>query len=316
MTKKIRTVFMGTPAFALPGLAALIADKDFEIVGIFTQPDRPVGRKYKLTPPPVKELALASGLAIFQPEKIKTEIETIKQLSPDIIVVIAYGQIIPQAILDIPVHGGINVHASLLPLYRGAACLNAPILNGDTETGITIMKMEAGLDTGPIFRQAKIVLDEKETLSSLHDRLAQLGAALLPGTLKDIIRGKIEPKDQDNSLASYVPTINKNDGHINWSKDAKTIERMARAYNPWPGTYSILEKDSSSRTLKILEFSPLILKENSRRPGEIFRHNKGLAVQCGQDSLVILKLQIAGGRLLKAEDFLSGNTDLIGKVLD
>jgi len=307
---------MGTPAFALPGLAALIADKDFEIVGIFTQPDRPVGRKHKLTPPPVKELALANKLTILQPEKIKTETETIKQLSPDLIVVIAYGQIIPQAILDLPTHGGINVHASLLPLYRGAACLNAPILNGDLETGITIMKMEAGLDTGPIFRQAKIVLDKQETLSSLHDRLAQLGAALLPSTLKDIVKGEIEPQSQDNSLASYVPTLNKDDGHINWSNDAKAIERMARAYNPWPGTYAILEKTSSSRTLKILEFSSLILKENSHRPGEIFRHNKGLAVQCGQDSLVILKLQIAGGRPLKAEDFLSGNAGLIGTILD
>jgi len=301
--KKIRLIFMGTPEFSLPGLKALISEKDFEIVGVFTQTDKPVGREQKMTPPPVKRLALENGLNIFQPEKIKDELENIKNLKPDLIVVIAYGKIIPQSILDIPVYGCINVHASLLPKYRGAACLNAPILNGDTETGVTIMQMEAGLDTGPILRQAKMKLKGKEILEDVHDKLSALGAEILVSTLKDFMAGKIKPQIQDESKASYIKTLKKEDGKVDWKKPAIEIERMIRAYNPWPGTYA-LDKE---KTVKIISVDSNILESNNHEIGKVFLDNGRLAIQCGQDALVILKLQTAGKKIMTSEEFWRGN---------
>ncbi len=314
--KKIRTIFMGTPEFACPALRSLASDSYFDIIGVFTQPDKPVGRKHVITPTPVKSLALEKDLPIFQPLRIKQEVETIKNLKPDLIVVVAYGQIISQAILDIPRYGCINVHASLLPKYRGAACLNAPILYGDKETGVTIMVMDAGLDTGPILRQTKVDLAEQENLTLLHDKLSEIGAQVLPQTLKDFIAGEIKPRAQDNSQSSYIKVLDKEDGHIDWKNNAVEIERMVRAYNPWPGTFTVLEKETSSRTVKILAVGYKPLAINDRQPGELFRHEKDLAIQCGQDSLVILKLQIAGGRPMEAKDFLAGYSGLMGKVLD
>ena len=313
---KIKIIFMGTPEFALPGLNSLLSNADFEIIGVFTQPDKPVGRKQILTPPPVKILALNNDLKVFQPEKIKTEIENIKNLKPDLIVVIAYGKIIPQEILDIPTYGCINVHASLLPKYRGAACLNATILNGDKETGITIMKMEAGLDTGPILKQGLITLNGKETLVNVHDSLSNLGAKLLPETLRDWMAGKIEPQIQNDAQASYVKTLVKEDGKIDWSKPAIEIERKIRAYNPWPGTFC---QDKNDKTIKILEAKILTseIKDASLKKtvGQVSLKDEELTVTCGQGSIIILKLQIAGGKALKSKDFLSGHQDFIGQTL-
>ena len=307
---KIRLIFMGTPEFSLPGLAALIGAPNMEIVGVFTQPDKPIGRKQILTPPPVKELALKHGLKIFQPEKIRSEVETIKNLRPDLIVVIAYGKIIPQAILDIPAYGCVNVHASLLPKYRGAACLNAPILNGDRETGVTIMKMEAGLDTGPILRQAKISLNGQESLENVHDRLSALGAKILVPTLEDFLAGKIIPQAQDEGGASYIKTLTKENGRIDFKKDAAGIERMIRAYNPWPGTYL----DWNGEILKIIAVEPEIVLENKTKPGQLFIDGKRLLIQCGQNALVILKLQLAGKKEMPAEEFMNGyKTILLSK---
>lgn len=320
--QKMRIIFMGTPEFAAPGLRALLAAPDFEIVAVFTQPDKAVGRRQIITPPPIKTLALKQGLKVFQPERIKNEIETIKNLQPDLIVVIAYGQIIPPMILDLPVHGCLNVHASLLPKYRGAAVLNAPILNGDAATGVTIMKMEAGLDTGPILRQAKIQLNGRETLEEVHDRLAQLGAELLAPTIIDFTAGKIKPQAQDEALATYVKILKKEDGKIDWTKSAETIERMVRAYNPWPGTYALLNNGSvahaglkTSKLLKILEVEHEIFKTNAHKIGELFLHEQKLAVQCGQDALIILKLQIEGKKILNAKEFLAGQVNLVGAIL-
>jgi methionyl-tRNA formyltransferase len=309
--KKIRIIFMGTPDFALPGLLALIAAPDFSIVGVFTQTDKPIGRKQILTSPPVKVLAEKSDLTIFQPEKIKTAAEIIKNLAPDLIVVIAYGQIIPPDILAIPKFGCVNVHASLLPKYRGAACLNAPILNGDTATGVTVMQMDANLDTGPILRQSKIQLNGRETWPELHDRLAALGAELLIPTLRDWVTGKIKPQAQDDTLATYVKTLKKSDGKIDWTKSAAEIERMVRAYNPWPGTHALSDK----KILKILAVAPEVLAANEHQAGEMFLHDGKLAVQCGQGALLILKLQIAGGKALDYNEFLRGNKNLFGQIL-
>lgn len=324
-----RVLFMGTPDFAVPGLRALAAATDLEIVGVFTQPDKPVGRRQVLTPPPIKTLALENSWPIFQPNKIKPAAETIRDLKPDLVVVIAYGKIIPPEILALPTHGIINVHASLLPKYRGAACLNAPILNGDGETGVTIMKMAAGLDTGPILRQAKIKLSGQETLPELHDRLAQLGAELLVPTLQDYLAGRIIPQPQDESTASYVKTLTKEDGHIDWTKSAAAIERLIRAYNPWPGSYGLVGADGA--ILKILAADSKILKtgtlasnnqsadgqkRKNYQPGELFLGADGrLAVQCGQDALVILRLQLSGGRPLDTAEFLRGRRDLAGQIL-
>lgn len=301
--KIIRTIFMGTPEFSLPGLTSLINDQLFNIIGVFTQPDKAVGRHQTLTPPPVKNLALKNNLKIFQPQKIKTETETIKNLRPDLIVVIAYGKIISQEILDIPKYGCVNVHASLLPKYRGAACLNAPILNGDLETGVTIMKMEAGLDTGPILRQAKIKLTDVENLENVHDKLSLLGAELLGPTLHDFIAGKITPKIQDESQASYIKMLKKEDGRIDWTKPARVIERMVRAYTPWPGTHTTLNK----KNIKIISVDHEILKTNTHKIGESFLSDGRLAIQCGQDALYVLKLQLEGKKIMTYKEFLNGN---------
>ena len=307
---------MGTPEFSLPGLSALINGADFEIVGIFTQPDKPVGRKQILTAPPVKVLALKNKFPVFQPEKIKMATENIRALAPDLIVVIAYGQIIPQNILDIPTYGCINVHASLLPKYRGAACLNAPILNGDQKTGVTIMKMEAGLDTGPILRQGEMELNGSETLADVHDSLAQLGAKLLPDTLRDWAVGKIEPQIQDENKASYVKTLSKGDAKIDWSKTATEIERHIRAYNPWPGTFCY---DKNGKITKILEAMVAPEAEKNESPkqliGQVSFRNGQLTVACGQGSIIILKLQTEGGKALSTKNFLSGHQDFIGQIL-
>ncbi len=313
---KIRLIFMGTPDFALPGFKSLIADNSFEIIGVYTKADKPIGRKQLLTPPPVKVLAEENNIPVFQPEKIKLEIENIKNLKPDLIVVIAYGKIIPQEILDIPKYGCINVHASLLPKYRGAACLNAPILNGDSETGITIMKMEAGLDTGPILRQVKMELMGKESLADVHDYLSNLGAKILPDTIHDWISGKITPQIQDETAASYIKTLDKEDARINWDKPAQEIERMIRAFNPWPGTFCYTKEN---KILKILEATVSQSGPEDSLPeqkiGQVSIKNGELTVKCEQDNIIILKLQVEGGRAMNIKDFLSGHQDFINQIL-
>lgn len=300
---KLRIIFMGTPDFAIPSLNALIKNTDLEIVGVFTQTDKSAGRGKLMTAPPIKQLAIQNNLSVFQPLKIKTETDNIRKLKPDLIVVVAYGKIIPQEILDIPTYGCLNVHASLLPKYRGAACLNAPILYGDSETGITIMKMEAGLDTGPILRQEKISLQGEENLEYVHDKLANLGAQILPEVIKDWINGNIKPIEQEESKASYIKMLSKEDGHINWNRPAEEIERMIRAYNPWPGTFSFLNKE----ILKIVEVDKNPLKINNYRAGEIFINQGQLAIQCQPDALIVRKLQVSGKKIVDSADFLRGH---------
>jgi methionyl-tRNA formyltransferase len=316
--KKIKIIFMGTPEFSLPGLKSLLEDNFFKIIAVFTQTDKPKGRKQKLTPPPVKELALKYNIPIFQPEKIKLETENIRRLKPNLIVVIAYGKIIPQEILDIPNHGCINIHASLLPKYRGAACLNAPIINNDKETGITVMKMDAGMDTGPILKQFKIDLDNQSTLPQIHDKLSQLSAEILPTTLKNWIKGKITPQKQDNNFASYVKIIKKEDGRLNWNQPANKIDRLIRGLNPWPGTFT---KNEENKIIKILRAKVEKNKQTKNKEekaikiGQVHLKDKKLAIRCGQDDLIILELQAENGKILSASDFLSGHRNFIGQIL-
>ncbi len=313
----IRIILMGTPDFALPGFKAIKADSFFNIVGVFTQADKASGRHRVITAPPVKQWAQSENLKIYQPEKIKTATELIKELKPDLILVIAYGKIIPADILNIPTHGCINVHGSLLPKYRGAACLNAPILNGDSISGLTIMLMNEGLDTGDILRQFSINLDSYETLSSLHDKLAALSAEKLCHTLKDWVLGKIQPQAQKDDQANYIGLLKKNDGLINWSESANKIERTIRAFNPWPGTFSYIRNlKNEKQILKIL--AAQVCDNNMTQTmenGQLFLLDKKLQVKCGQNSLHILKLQIAGGKKLSDTEFLTGHKEYLNQIL-
>lgn len=309
--KKFKTIFLGTPDFAVPALKALIAASDFEVVLVISQKDKKKGRKQIVTPPPVKEKAEKYNIPVIQPKKIEQAEGEIKKINPDFIAVAAYGQLIPQNILNIPKYGSFNVHASLLPKYRGAAVISAPILNGDSQAGITIIKMDACLDTGPILLQEKIILKKDETASSLHDKLSYLSAKILPQALRDYAEGKIKPKAQDDSMASFVKTLKKEDGQIDWQKSAGKIERTIRALNPWPGTYSHL----GGKNIKIIEAQNKILKINKYRVGEVFLNNKKLAVQCGQDAIVIEKLQLEGKKAMTGEKFLRGQKDLLGSIL-
>jgi methionyl-tRNA formyltransferase len=309
MKKPLRTIFMGTPDFSVPTLNKLIESADFEIIAVFTQADKVAGRGQKIKMSPVKNLAMQHNITVYQPEKIKSEVETIKALNPDLIVVIAYGKIIPQSILDIPTYGCINIHASLLPKYRGASCLQAPILNGDMETGVTIMKMDAHMDTGPIINQAKINLDKKETLETLHNKLSVLGAETIIPSLLDYCDNKIEARAQDNSQASYVNLTSKEDGHIEPGHSADFIARQIRALNPWPGTYLQL---NNGEKIKILSAELKLEDDEDRRIGEIYKESNNIYLRCGQNSLHILKLQRENRKALDASEFLKGNQAIIG----
>ncbi|MDD5071682.1 MAG: methionyl-tRNA formyltransferase [Patescibacteria group bacterium] len=308
----IKLIFAGTPDFAVPGFRALLSDKDFKILAAITQPDKPVGRKQILTPSSIKIEAQKNNIPVWQPNKIAEIKEKIKGAKPDLAVLIAYGQIIPQEILDIPRFGWINVHGSLLPRWRGAACVQAPILAGDKKTGVTVMKIEKGLDTGPILKQTEIKINPEETAETLHDKLAELGAKILSATIKNYINGKIKPEPQDNSMASYAPTLKKEDGKINWEKEAEEIEKMARALNPWPGTWTKFK----NKKLNIKNFNPKILEINKYKPGQTFLHNNQLAVQCGQNALITKKLQLEGRKKITAEEFLRGYKDIVGQILE
>lgn len=309
--KRYKVIFMGTPDFAVPGLKALFQDRRFEIAAVVTQKDKSVGRNHEKVFPAVKKAALELGLPILQPQKVKNIATKLKSFEPDFIVVIAYGQILNEEVLNIPKIACINVHASLLPKYRGSACLQAPILNGDDRTGVTIMLMAKGLDTGDILRQGEIPLKGDESLEFIHDTLSKLGATLLGDTLIDFAKKRISPVKQDNSLSSYVKEIEKKDGEIDWDKDAIETERQLRAFTPWPGAFTYLE----GKMLKIIKAKVLENNDNNLKIGQFFLQNKSLAIKCGQNALLILELQLEGKKIMTAESFLAGHQDIIGKMV-
>jgi methionyl-tRNA formyltransferase len=306
-----KIIFMGTPDFAVPGLKAIYNDSRFEIVAVVTQKDKPVGRKQELLPTAIKKAAIGFNLPVLQPNRLKNIATELKKLEPDFIVVIAYGQILSEEVLNIPKIACINVHASLLPKYRGSACLQAPILNGDKETGVTIMLMDKGLDTGDILRQEKIILDGTETLEIVHDKLTELGASVLNNTLIDFADGKIIPTKQDESLASYVKIIDKKDGKIDWNNDAKVIERKIRAFTPWPGTFTYLD----GKLIKIIK-AKIVESNNNLVTGQIFSENKELLVKCGQNALLILELQLEGKKATDSQSFLAGHGSVVGQKFE
>lgn len=309
--EKLKILFAGTPDFALPSLKKLTQDDFFEILAVITQPDKKSGRGQILKPTPVKQLAQESDIPVWQPGKISEIKDDIKKIEPDLAVVVAYGQIIPQDILDLPKWGFVNLHASLLPKYRGANVIAAPILNGDEYSGVTVMKMEAGLDTGPIIKQNKIKLEGDETLETLHNKLAKEGADLLTSGLKEYVRGQITPKAQSDEKAGYAPKITKAEGKIDWQENAEVIEKKVRAFNPFPGTYTRLE----NKNLKIKKVKPEILPINKFPAGKIFLFKNELAVQCGQNALAIERLQLEGKRETSAPEFLQGHPKIEGIIL-
>ena len=298
----MRVVFMGTPEFAVPSLKALL-DAGYGVVGVFTQPDRPVGRGHKLAACPVKKLALERGVPVYQFERLRNEegLACLRSLAPDIVVTAAFGQILSQALLDVPKMGTVNVHASLLPAYRGAAPINWCILNGETRTGVTTMLTDAGVDTGAMLLRRETDIGEVETAAELSVRLSQLGAELLIETLKGYIAGEIAPIPQDERLASRQPMLKKEMGLIDWTRSAKEIACQARGLDPWPSAYT----DYLGGTLKIYRACPV---EGEGDPGTVLRSSakEGLFVACGEGALEVLEMQAPGGKRMSARAYLAG----------
>jgi len=313
MNKPIRIIFAGTPDFSAPYLEGLIADSDFSVLGVITQSDKPSGRKQELSPSPVKIIALEKGLRIWQPEKLRKD-ETIagelEAIGADMLVVVAYGQIIPQNILDLFPRGAINVHPSLLPKYRGASPIQSAILNGDSDTGITIMLMDEKMDHGPILAQERFVLTGDETNESLHAKLAPLGVRLLIGTIKRYLAGKIKPQPQDDSQATLSAAIAKEDGRINWESSAQLIKQRIFAFHPWPGTWTTLE----GRRMKI--FPPVIVMDGeSDGSGRLQIVDSELVAGCGNGRLILTRIQLEGKGIVSAKDFMRGHKEIEGKNL-
>lgn len=299
----MKILFMGTPEFAVPCLKELIGSRH-EIVGVVCQPDKPRGRGRKLAPSPVKSLSIEMGIPLFQPEKIKTE-EFHRQISstdPDLICVVAYGKILPPGILNLPRYGCINVHASLLPKYRGAAPVNWAIINGEKKTGVSVMFMDEGMDTGDILASKEAEISEEETSIELSQKLSRLGTSLLMEIIDKLEKNELTPLKQTEADATYAPIIKKDTGRISWEKTAEEIRNLIRGTQPWPGAFT----DLNDKTLKIFKAS---ISNDVGNPGEVLRSDPGtLRVGTGEGSLDILELQLEGGKRIKTEDFLRGRT--------
>ncbi|MDX1558835.1 MAG: methionyl-tRNA formyltransferase [Marinobacter sp.] len=304
----MRLVFAGTPDFAATALSALIA-AGHTIVGVYSQPDRPAGRGRKLQPSPVKQVALDHGIPVFQPETLKTPEaqQELADLKPDVMIVAAYGLILPKAVLDIPTHGCLNIHASLLPRWRGAAPIQRAIAAGDSETGITIMQMDEGLDTGAMLLKYLTAIDDSDTGGSLHDRLAELGGKAITKALELLKKGELTGEPQNDDLACYASKLSKTEGHIDWTTDATAIERLVRAFNPWPGTYT----DLGDQRIRIHEARALVT-DSDAFPGTVMQRDRaGIDIACGNGTLRITRLQLPGSRAQSVNDLINGGKELL-----
>ncbi|HTV41834.1 MAG TPA: methionyl-tRNA formyltransferase [Candidatus Sulfotelmatobacter sp.] len=307
-------IFMGTAELSYASLERLAADPRFNIAAVVTQPDKPRGRELHLQQPPVKVLAQQLGLPVLQPPRARDEafISELRAIMPELIVVAAYGHILPQAILDLPRYGCLNVHTSLLPRYRGAAPIQWAIAEGETQTGATIMKMDAGMDTGPILAQMPTPILPEDDSASLHNRLAKLGAELLLKTIPDYVSGRLQPGPQPEG-ATYAPKIKKEDGHINWNLAAQSIFNRMRAFKPWPGAFTFLKHDSKSLLLKIWQADVV---DNKGPAGQILSAGEnGIVIGCGDRALRVTELQLEGGRRMRAREFLTGHSLKVGESL-
>ena len=310
-----RVIFMGTPEFAVPSLGALICSP-YQVVAVYTQPDRKAGRGQQVVLSPIKQLALSQGLEVVQPDSLKgtSAVDRLAGFAPDLVVVAAFGQILPPNILALPKFGCLNVHPSLLPRHRGASPVASAILRGDEVTGVTIMLLDAGIDSGPILRQRDVTISADETAGTLTVKLAEAGAQLLMETLPLWVDGRIEPRPQEESLATYTRVITKGDGEINWRLSALELWRHVRAFDPWPGCYTWWQ----GRRLKLGKVVPLDLGK-SGEPGRVIALSPPapamVGVETGDGVLGLLWVQLAGKREMSAEEFARGQRDFIGSVL-
>jgi methionyl-tRNA formyltransferase len=306
-----RIVFMGTPAFALPALTALIDTQT--VVGVVTQPDRPAGRGNQLRPSPVKQEAAARGIPVYQPPSLK-KVEAAEPLlawEPDLIVVAAFGQILRPHVLYLPAHGSLNVHASLLPRWRGASPIQHALLAGDAETGISLMQMDEGLDTGPVYIQEALTIAPLDTAATLHDRLAELGGQMLRDHLDEILAGRLTAEPQDDSRATYAPLIQKESGALDWWRSSELLDRQIRAMTPWPGAFTHWRGE----LLRIVQARPVAGTLPDGQPGLVVTRNDEVIVLTGDGGLRLQQLQLAGKRAMAADAFVRGHADFVGSDL-
>jgi methionyl-tRNA formyltransferase len=304
----MRVLFIGTGEIGVPALRSLLNSQQHELVGIVTQPDRLAGRDQRLQSPPIKSALADSAIPILQPHQIKRAGAStkIRALAPDVIVVMAYGQILPRAVLEIPRVACLNLHASLLPRHRGAAPIQAAILAGDRESGVTVMYMDEGLDTGDILLQSPLEIAANETGGSLHDRLAQIAPAALDKALSQLQKGNALRVSQDSSTATYAPKLEREDGRIDWTESAAVIERKIRAFNPWPGAFTVLRDDANcNRKLKV--FSAAIVESENSAPGEILHTGEAITITARDGALSLGEVQLEGKRRMSAAEFLRGH---------
>ncbi len=310
----MRVLFIGTGDIGLPSLEWLLNTPKHEVVGVITQPDKPVGRKQVLTPPQVKVRAQAAGIPVIQPPKLRQAVADVAAFNADIAVVVAYGQILSRAVLDTPRLGCLNIHASLLPRHRGAAPIQAAIRDGDAETGITIMFMDEGLDTGDILLMQRLPITPDDTGGSLHDKLALLAPSALEPALDLLAAGKAPREKQNESQVTHVRKLTRQDGRLDWNKPAIELERLVRAFTPWPGT-SCLLKDKDAQ-LKVHRVQAIAEAHACPAPGTILSVDaKGILISCGTGLLNLTEVQIEGGKRLPASDFLRGHPLQPGDVL-
>lgn len=303
---KPRIVFMGTPEFAVPCLEALIT-AGYPVVLAVSQPDKPVGRKRVLTAPPVKQSAIAHDIPVYQPHKLRNNpeaLETLINAQADLFVVVAYGKILPQNILDIPTHGSINVHASLLPKYRGSAPIQWSIVKGESRTGVTTMLLDAGMDTGDMLLKKEIAIALNDTAVSLSDKLSEAGAQLLLDTLSGYLSGDIQPQAQNEAEATAIPLLKKEDGEMDWNQSATTLYNQVRGFDPWPGTFTYFQ----NKTLKVIQAR---LSEDEHphqgKPGQILEvGHHFIRMRCGEGVLELLEVQLAGSKAMDAGSFARG----------
>ncbi|NCC00702.1 MAG: methionyl-tRNA formyltransferase [Clostridia bacterium] len=309
----MKVVFMGTPDFSVPTLEKIV-EAGHEVVGVVTQPDKAKGRGKNMAFPPVKEKALEYGLKVYQPRRAREPefVEEMKALKPDVMVVVAFGQILPKAILDIPFYGCINVHASLLPKYRGAAPIQWAVVSGEKVSGVTTMQMDVGLDTGDMLLKAEVALDADETGGSLHDKLSVIGGDLLIQTLEGLEKGTLTPEKQDDSqTGEYARMLDKALGQIDFSKSAEEIERLIRGLNPWPSAYTHYQ----GKTMKLWRAE--VVPGGDGKPGQIVEvDKKGFIVQTGEKALRVIELQMEGKKRMDAGAFLRGAQMLPGDFLE
>lgn len=310
MTQPLRIVFAGTPEFAAEHLAALLA-ADHQIIAVYTQPDRPAGRGQKLAPSPVKQLALSHSIPVLQPPTLRdadAQAE-LAALNADLMIVVAYGLILPQAVLDMPRLGCINSHASILPRWRGAAPIQRAVEAGDAESGVTVMQMEAGLDTGPMLLKVTTPISAEDTGGSLHDRLAHMGAQAVLQAVAQLAAGTLTGVVQDDALATYAHKLNKDEARIDWAEPAAVLEKRIRAFNPWPVCHSSLQ----GQAVKVFSAN---LVEGQGAPGEILRASKeGLVVACGEGALQLTRLQLPGGKALNFADLYNSRREQFAQGL-